>query len=184
MTDQPPTNVIPPLRSRVLQLVAIGYVIAAIRLGLDFWDQDRAMWFGLFYAMPVAILVIGRRRSWGPIPWTSMAKTMVIVGVLVWGVCNSISYSVGQFMEWTDGRYYPGELKPDGTWADGKWPDGEERGIRATFVKDTTMGKIGAGLLHGLLSSILGSIWCILAGTLFCWVPRRTLRTGSGSDSS
>ncbi len=46
------------------------------------------------------------------------------------------------------------------------------------------MGKIGAGLLHGLFSSITGSIWCILAGTLFCWVPRRTLRPDSRTESS
>ena len=182
MTDRPSTDTVPPLRSRVIQLAAIGSVIAAIRLGLDFWDRELAMWFGLYYAMPVVILVLGRRRQWGPIPWTSMATTLVIVACLVWGVWNTISYSVGQFMEWTDGRYYPGELQPDGSWADGTLPDGTTKGKRADFVKATALAKIGTGALHGLISSITGSIWSILAGTLFLWRPGRTIAKAPGTQ--
>ena len=75
---------------------------------------------------------------------------------------TSISYTIGQFMEWTDGRYNPGDTDPDGR--------------RALDVQETPLLKIGAGLLHGMGSSLFGSVICIAAGSLFVWVPRRTLR--------
>jgi hypothetical protein len=97
---------------------------------------------------------------------------MVALGFAVWGVCNSVTYTVGQFMEWTDGRYFPGELVTDASGVE-TYVDG-----RAAPLADSALGKVGAGLLHGALSSVAGSVWCIAFGTLFVWVYRRPAAGG------
>ena len=155
---------------RVLPLAAFGYLVATIRLGLDFWDPERAMWFGLYYTMPVALVFVGLTRRWGPIGWRPMALTMLVLGFLVWGVCNSIAYTVGQFLEWTDGRYSPGEL------VDGTWVETAQKSRRAAEPQATAPGKVMAGLVHGLISSLTSTVWCTAFGTLFLWVPKWTRR--------
>jgi hypothetical protein len=163
---------IPPLGRRLRPLLLFGYAVAAIRLGLDFWDREAAMVFGLYYLMAVAIIYVGVTRRWGLIGWRAMALTMVCLGCLVWGVSNSISYTVGQFMGWTDGRFDPGTPVRDAAGVLQGYADG-----RAMPPQDTALGKVGAGLLHGLISSLTGSVWCILFGTAFVWVYRRPAPT-------
>lgn len=148
------TTTIPPLGQRLKPLVIFGYIVAAIRLALDAVAPEflLTMHFGLYYLMPVAILVIGLRRTWGPVRWRTTAGTMIVLAFLVWGVWNSIAYTTGQFMEWTHGRFAPARASPPAV---------------------TAMAKIGLGLLHGLLSSLTSSIWCIGFGTVFIWLPAR-----------
>ncbi len=152
----------PSLAQRLKPLVIFGYLVAAVRLALDATAPDFlvTMHFGLYYLMPLAMLVIGLQGRWGPVRWATMAGTMLVLGFVVWGVWSSIAYTTGQFMEWTHGRFYPG-----------RGPDDEAR--RAAPLAATAMGKIGSGLLHGLLSSIASSIWCIGFGTLLIWLPGR-----------
>lgn len=161
------TASIPPLRTRLIPFVVAGYAIAALRLAIDFWDREAAMWFGLYYAMPVVILWIGVTRRWGLIGWKQMAVTMLVAAPLVFGVCTVIAYTVGQFMEWTDGRFYPGEPVE---LASGEI---EWQGGRTAPVRDTALAKVGVGLVHGLITSVIGTAWCIFFGTLFVWVYRR-----------
>ena len=152
----------PSLGQRLKPLVIFGYIVAAIRLALDATAPDfvLTMCFGLYYLMPLAMLVVGLQRQWGLVRWTTMAGTMIALGFVVWGVWNSIAYTTGQFMEWTHGRFYPGQ-----------GPD-DEAG-RAAPPAATATAKIGWGLLHGLLSSITSSIWCIGFGTVLIWLPGR-----------
>ncbi len=165
------TDTTPSLAQRVFPLVVFGYLVAAIRLGLDFMDREIAMYFGLYYMMPVAYLVAGRKRLWGVCGWKTMAGTMMVIGVLVWGVTDSIVYTLAQFMEWTDGRFFPGEkiVGADGVISYGK-------GWRNLPIAESALGKVGYGLLHGAFASVIGGSWSVLVGTLFVWIPRRTLK--------
>jgi len=156
------TEPAPSLSQRLKPLIVFGYIVAAIRLALDATAPDfvLTMHLGLYYLMPLAMLVVGLRRRWGTVRWTTMAGTMIVLGFVVWGVWNSIAYTTGQFMEWTHGRFFPGE-----------GPD--HQGARASPPAATTTAKIGWGLLHGLLSGVTSSIWCIVSGTVLIWLPSR-----------
>src|SRR5690606_16125760 len=100
-------------------LVLFGWAVAAVRLALDaLWPEGPVtMYFGLYFLMPLPIAWVGLTWRWGPVRWTSMAITMVVVAVLVWGVWNSIAYTVGQFAGWQHGRFAPGVelVAADGT---------------------------------------------------------------------
>ena len=158
---------VPPLWQRVKPLFLFGAAVGALRLALDFWDREVAMWVGLYYLMPLAILWVGLKRKWGLIGWRRMAGTMFVVSLVTFGLWTAIAYTVGQFMEWTDGRYYPGErtVLDDGTVA---WVGG-----RTAPVADTALGKVGAGLLHGVITTVTGGVWCTVFGTVFIWVIKR-----------
>ena len=73
----------PSLWSLVRPLVFFGWAVAAVRFGMEFVVPDAAMWFGLYLAMPVALLhcgVTGRLDSLG---FGRLCLGMLIVGVLV-----------------------------------------------------------------------------------------------------
>lgn len=153
------TNSTPSLWQRVLPLMVFGWIIAAARLYMDA-SYHYGGWFGIYWVMPAAFLVVGLLGKWGTVRWTTMAGTMVLVACLVWGVWNSIAYTTGQFMEWEFGRYYPGAPVTL-----------ENR--KAAPVQDTAMMKLAMGLLHGVLSSLTSTVWCIGFGTLFIWLPAK-----------
>ena len=142
------TTQTPPLMGRLVPLLAFVYVVAGIRLGLDFWDRTNAFWFGTYFTIPLALAYIGLGRRWGEVRWTTMAGTLLLVGLLGLLVANSIAYTTGQFMGWPDGRF----------------PD----------PADSTGGKILAGLSNGALSGAgAGTAWCLIWGTLLIWLPVR-----------
>ena len=171
------TAAIPGMRERILPLILIGWIVSAIRLALDFMmpDSPFTMAFGVYYLLPLVIAYIGLTRRWGRISWGRMAISMVLVGFLVWGIWNSIAYTTGQFMEWGHGRFHAGcpLLNGDGSLKLGADGLPMERDGRASAVQETFLAKLGAGLLHGLLSSLTGSIWCIGFGSVFIWVPTK-----------
>ncbi|MBK8978340.1 MAG: hypothetical protein IPM29_20755 [Planctomycetes bacterium] len=163
---------VPPLWQRVLPLLLIGSVLAAIRLTLDATVPDGrlTMYVGTWLVMPFAIAWVGLTRRYGPISFRQMAFTMVVVAATVWGAWNVIAYTTGQFMGWTHGRFDPGhvEIAADGT---------ETRvGARAMPIQATAWAKLGAGLLHGVLSTAIQSVICTVLGTLLIWLPARSLR--------
>lgn len=151
---------VPTLRERILPLVVIGWLLAATRLVLDFTvpEWPLTMFIGLYYGMPVVLLWVGATGRWGTIGWRRMAFSLFVACALIWGVWNSVAYTVGQFMEWEHGRFFPG---------------GPEQEARASAVADSIPGKLGAGLLHGLLSSLASTVWCTVFGTLFIWLPAK-----------
>ncbi len=162
----------PTLWQRVLPLLAFGWIVGAIRLTLDGIAPDwpPTMYIGLYFTMPIAFVVIGWRGSWGSIRWGQLALTMLVVGYTVFAVWSAIAYTTGQFMEWTHGRFDPGVLEVGA--------DGEEIrvGARADAPRETVVGKLGAGLLHGVLTGVVSTVWCIGIGTLVIWLPGRVRR--------
>ena len=150
----PPT---PPLGQRIRGLVTFGLAIGLIRYVLEFVAPERAMWFGVYYLMPVAILVVGVRGSWGNVRWLTLFGTMVVVALIVWGIPNTVAYTTGQFLEWNHGRFYNGGLDAPGN--------------RAAPIQATTLAKLGLGLAQGGLTSLAGTVWCTVMGTVMIWLP-------------
>jgi len=153
---------VPSLGQRVFPVAAVGLAVGLARYACEFVAPEYAMWFGVYYVMPVVILIVGVRRAWGPIGWRAMAGTMLCVALIAWGIPNTIAYTTGQFLEWNHGRFFYGG-------------EGAE-GNRAAPIAATTLGKIGWGVAQGFLTSLAGTVWCVVFGTVFVWVPRRTLR--------
>ena len=103
----------PPLGQRIRGLAAFGLAVGLIRYALEFVAPAQAWWFGVYWLMPVAILVVGVRGSWGNIRWPALFGTMFVVALIVWGVTNTVAYTTGQFEHWNHGRFYNGG--PDDT---------------------------------------------------------------------
>ncbi len=140
-----------------------------MRLALDaLWPHGPiTMYFGNYFLLPLVMAWIGLRRDWGPIGWRAVALSMVVVAAAVWGIGNAIAYSTGQVMEWTHGRFSPGTAVVA---ADGSV---EYEGARAAPVQDTLLEKLGQGALHGVLSTLAASVWCVVLGTVLIWLPAR-----------
>jgi hypothetical protein len=153
----------PPLAQRIRGLVLLGLGIGLCRYGLEFVAPDRAMWFGVYYLMPIALLVVGVRGSWGDITWPRMLGSLAVMCLLVWGIPNTLAYTTGQFLGWQHGRFYNGGVE-------------DAENTRAAPIAATTLGKLGLGVLQGLLTSVAGTIWCTVWGTLLIWLPARRRR--------
>ncbi|MCA8976641.1 MAG: hypothetical protein KDC98_18110 [Planctomycetes bacterium] len=153
---------VPSLGARLRPLALLGLAIGLIRYGLEFMAPGVAMFFGVYYVMPIAFLVIGIRRQWGPIRWPAVLGTMALLCLIVWGITNTLAYTTGQFLEWNHGRFYNGGPSD---------PDN-----RAAPIAATALGKIGWGLLQGVLTSVAGTIWCTLWGTVVIWLPAKFSR--------
>ncbi|MEO6596402.1 MAG: hypothetical protein ABIP94_16755 [Planctomycetota bacterium] len=158
----------PPLGQRIRGLVLLGLAIGLIRYGLEFVASKHAMWFGVYYVMPIALLVIGLRRTWGDIRWPVLLGTMFVMCLVVWGIPNTLAYTTGQFQGWNHGRFYSG--------------GGDDTHVRAAPIAASTLGKVGLGLMQGLLTAVAGTVWCTVFGTLFIWLPAR-LRRGAAATT-
>ena len=88
------------------------------------------------------------------------AAPFLLVAVCCWFVPNTVSYTAGQFLGWTHGRFAAGRT----------WP-----------IADGTVMKLASGLMVGGMTTIAGTIWLTVTATLFVWLPglvraRRTAR--------
>lgn len=158
----PPT---PPLRQRLLPLVVLGLAVGLARYAMEFVAPEHAMWFGVYYVIGATIVLIGLTGKWGAIRWPALLGTMALMCLIVWGIPNTLAYTTGQFLEWKHGRFHYGG------------PDDPTN--RAAPIAATTIGKIGWGVLQGLLTSVAGTIWCTILGTVFIWLPGRLRRPTS-----
>lgn len=154
----------PTLGARLKPLVAIGLAVGLIRYALDFTTAGYAMYVGVYYVMPVVFLVIGLRRQWGPIRWPAVFGTMALTALIVWGIPNTLAYTTGQFLEWNHGRFYNGGE--------------DDPANRAAPVAATAAGKIGFGVMQGVLTAVAGTIWCTVWGTLVIWLPAKLSKRG------
>lgn len=110
--------------------------------------------------MPVVLLVIGVRGTWGTIRWLTLLGTMAAMCLLVWGIPNTLAYTTGQFLEWNHGRFHHAV-------------EGDPERTRAAPIAATALGKIGLGVMQGALTSVAGTLWCTLMGTVMIWLPGR-----------
>lgn len=140
-------------------MVQIGLPIAAARFVAEFVAPDIGWYFGVYYLMPVVMLWLGQRYAWGPIPWKLVPWSMFVMCLLVWGLPNTVAYTTGQFLEWDHGRFHFEGWDSDRS--------------RAAPIAQTTIGKIGYGVLQGGLTSLVGTVWCTIWGSVLIWLPAR-----------
>ncbi|MBX3461639.1 MAG: hypothetical protein KF830_00570 [Planctomycetes bacterium] len=152
----------PPLGQRLHGIVQLGLTVGLARYALEFTGSPAAMWIGVYYVMPIALLVIGLQRRWGDIGWLALLGTTAVLCLLVWGIPNTLAYTTGQFLGWQHGRFHYGG------------PDDPHN--RAAPIAASTLGKLGWGVLQGLLTAVAGTIWCTFWATLFVWLPARLRR--------
>ncbi|MCA8948507.1 MAG: hypothetical protein KDE27_03345 [Planctomycetes bacterium] len=149
----------PSLGARLWPLAILGLAIGAVRYALEFSRAEATMYFGVYYAMPLAFLVIGVGGLWGRIRWPALLGTVALLCLIVWGIPNTVAYTTGQFLEWHHGRFYYGG------------PD--DPANRAAPVAASALSKIGWGALQGLLTAVAGTIWCTLWATALIWLPAK-----------
>lgn len=142
----------PSLPQRLMPLVAYGWIIGAIRYALDFATPDYAMYFGLYYLMPPALLYIGVTQKWGQVRLPQVVGRMVLLSFSTWFVWNSIAYVTGQFMGWQHGRFAPNRAAP---------------------LAEDLGGKIWGGVSTGFLTAVGGSVWCVAFGIVLIWLPAK-----------
>ena len=106
------------------------------------------MYFGVYVAMPVVFHYCAIRESYRGVSWGRLALGMILLGVLVWGIPNTVSYTVAQFMGWRHGRF-----------SEGRGPE----------IAATAIGKVLTGAKIGFFTSIAGSVWSIVWSTILIW---------------
>lgn len=148
----------PPLLVRVVPVILVGWVVAAIRLTLDFVAPESFITkcVGVYYAVPLVLAYVGVKRKWGTIAWKPMALSVVVIAFAVWGVGNTVAYSVAQFQGWTHGRFDPEAALP---------------------LVEGTGARLLSGLGMGAMTSVFASGLLLIVGSLFIWVPQKSLRT-------
>ena len=110
----------------------------------------------------IAFWVVGIKAGWGTVRWRSVVGTMAVLALIVWGIPNTISYTTGQFLEWNHGRFH--------------FEGWEHPASRGAPIGENAATKVGWGVAQGLLTSIAGSIWLSLWGTICIWLPARLRR--------
>ncbi|MFT7535180.1 MAG: hypothetical protein ACI85K_001131 [Hyphomicrobiaceae bacterium] len=149
----------PPLRTRIKPLVLAGLSIAMVRFAAEFVAPDLGWYVGVYHLMPLVILIVGAKDAWGPVHWPLVPASMVVMCLIVWGIPNTIAYTTAQFLEWNHGRFY--------------FEGWDSELSRAAPIAEASMDKLGWGMSQGLLTSVGGTIWCTLWGTLLIWLPAR-----------
>lgn len=138
------------LFARMRPLILFGLAVAAVRFALDFARLDAAMWFGVYYALPVALLVAGVRGTYDDLSWWRLVRGMMLVALCCWFVPNVISYTTGQFLGWTHGRFAQGRTAP---------------------IADTSVMRVLAGLMVGGGTTIAGTLWLAAWSSVVVWLP-------------
>ncbi len=135
----------------VRPVVLFGWVVAALRLLLDWCASTRpslqplTMFVGVYALMPLGIAVATWKGRFDGFRWRRLALAMWLVALLCWGLPNAVAYSAGQFGGWDFGRFV-------GT--------GEE--ARTAPIQDGTALKLLAGAGVGLMTHLLGTVWCVV----------------------
>lgn len=155
-----PSAAKPPLGPVLWPLVYCGWGIGMVRLGLDAFAPDLAMLVGLYYLLPLVLIVFvvqGRFRDLG---LGRVLLVALIAAPLISFPVNSLAYGAAQFAEWTHGRFAP---------------------ERAPEIVDGVGLKIVWALGAGLGTSVAGTIWLTGWTLLVVGVPRLVRRlTGRG----
>lgn len=137
---------------RMRPLIFVGLAVGAVRLVLDFAHVEAAMWIGVYYALPVALLVAGIRGTYDGVSWWQLVVGMSLVSMCCWLPANTIAYTAAQFLGWTHGRFAPGRAPP---------------------IADEAGRKIMAGITTGALTSVAGTLWLGAWSTVLVWIPGR-----------
>lgn len=141
----------PPLGRVLWPLVYCGWAIGALRLLLDAFAPDVAMYVGLYYLLPLVLIVFVAQRRFEPHGMGRCLLVAVVAAPLISFPVNTLAYGAAQFAGWTHGRF-----------ADD----------RALPVAEELADKLLSAVVAGLGTSLAGTVWLVL----FTWVIVGTAR--------
>jgi hypothetical protein len=162
----------PSLLRRLRWIFVVAWIVAAIRLGLDLREQDDPvihlgagiglqLSIGVYYVMPFLLLIGALRGTFDGLSYKQLVLAMLVIGVLCWGIPNTITYGIAQFNGWQHGRF-------------------SHAADRGPPIAATTLGKIGYALMVGGFTSIGGFVWNFLMMHLLVLWPRKKFRPAGG----
>lgn len=149
----------PPLGTVLWPLVYCGWAIGALRLLLDAFARDVAMYVGLYYLLPLVLIVFVRQGRFAGIRMGRALLTSAVAAPFISFPVNTLAYGVAQFAGWTHGRFAEGRALP---------------------IAEELADKLLSAVLAGLGTSLAGTVWLVL----FTWVivgTSRLIRRGFGS---
>lgn len=137
----------------VFPLIIIGWAVAAIRLVLEFVAPGAAMYFGVYFVMPIVFAYFGfatpRFHGWR---WRLIPLAAVMIAIGVWLLPNAVAYTLAQFMEWDHGRFAADRSVP---------------------LAESPARKILSGVGIAFGTGVAGTVWCLFWMTLVVWLPGR-----------
>ncbi len=139
------------MRERLAPLVLIGWTVAAIRLVLEFAAPEESMFFGVYYAMPVALLWAGMTGRFRGVRVPHYLLGIFVVALLVWTVPNAITYTLGQFLGWEHGRFQPA--------------------VQSAPIAESALAKLGTGVMVAALTTVAGTLWMLVWSLPLGWLP-------------
>lgn len=168
-------GVLHSLVARLRWIVVIAWIVAAIRFGLDFRQQEDPIFMtgsfrvqlsvGVYYVMLPLLLIGALSGTFDGLSYGKLVLSMLLLGILCWGIPNVVIYATAQFKGWQHGRFHY---------------DDDEHLRRGPPIADTTIGKLGIAFSVGGLTSIAGFVWSFVAMHLLVLLPRRLFRPNGG----
>jgi len=168
-------------------MILILWIVAGIRFALDFRQADDPIAFetgairwqatiGVYYVSGALLLIASFRGTYRGLSYGRHVLGMVMLGLLCWGVPNSIVYTTAQFQGWEHGRFTPppaeGVEVPEGTARERSGP-----------IAETALGKVASGVGVGagttVASFVLWNFWLM---NLLIYLPAR-LRRRTGEST-
>lgn len=153
------------LFQRIRWIVFILWAVAAVRLALDFRQQEDPivqlgpvplqLSIGVFYVAPLLLCWGSIRGTFAGMRYRDLTLAAALLAILCWGIPNLINYGTAQFLEWTHGRFKPGE--------GGRGPD----------IGTTTLAKLGATAFMAAATTAFGFAWCFIWMNLVVVLPRK-----------
>ncbi len=149
-----------PLPRAFLRIAApAAFTVASLRYALDWWATELSPWFGVYYVMPIVLAYAIARGTLDSVRWRPLLLASLIVALAGWTIPNILAYTTAQFQGWQHGRFSP------------------ERG---PALADTTLTKLAAGTLVGIVTTLPGLLWLLSFTALFRWIRSRF---GSGNTT-
>lgn len=154
VSEQSTLNAIGPL-------LIVAALLAMARIVLESLEVEAARYVGVYYLMPVVLLVFGQLRPWTR-GWKNLAKGIALLGLLVFLPFNIGSYVAANFDGLSGMRY------------------GEDRMMTAAKAAEFLAGdpespseveRVFGGVATGLITGLVNSLWCLIFATVFVWRP-------------
>lgn len=167
-------------------LIFVAWFVAAMRLVADACTTDLNFlgMLSVYGVIAFVFLYAGFSGILDALVWKPLLLGSVVLGVTCFFVPNTIAYSVAQFQGWNHGRFQVDAehyaiqkpLMENGMGlfeAKAKSEEilGRPDPTRGPPIAETTGGKIKVAATIGAFTTIAGTLWSLVFGTLFVGIP-------------
>lgn len=183
----------PGLLRRLWWIIAVLWVVAGIRLMMDFQQVEDPIamhtgglaWqksIGVYYVVLPLLLIGAFSGVFRGLSYGRLVKAMLVLAVMCWFIPNAISYTTAQLRGWTHGRFRPpAEQTTDAATGGAPMaataePDAE---ARSAPLGKTTAEKVRIGLTVATFTTGAGFVWLFAMMNLLVYLPRRLFGVGA-----